>query len=95
LHIDYAIVPHLEVGLGVSGRIVWASDALPNGPTQSVATGGGLAVVRYEVPMGPLALSLGPELEFLRAVSVAVEAAPPIEVLPPWVVGFSIDAITR
>jgi hypothetical protein len=82
--------------LGASGRILEITGTSADAPTtQSGTTGGGIIVARYEVPLGPLALSFGPELEPLaRPVSIEVGAAEVLRI-PTFVVGVSLDAITQ
>jgi hypothetical protein len=94
LRVDYDVVRRLELGLGVSGRVVWINRNLASS-TQSAVTGGGLLVARYQVPLGPLALSFGPELEALaRPVLVEFAGAEAFRI-PIWILGFSVDATTQ
>jgi hypothetical protein len=88
--VDYVIVPHLEAGLGLDGRVVWASSA--RSPTQDGATGGVLLGARLSAPLGPLALSLSPTLEGLVSPVIVRVGGVEVARVPSLLAGLSIEA---
>ncbi len=87
---DYLVIPHLEIDLGLDGRIVWAHAAAS--PTQSGLTAGLLVGLRYIGRSGPVDIALGPTLEGLaRPVAVDVGNAETLRV-PSVLGGITIEA---
>jgi hypothetical protein len=88
--VDYVILPHLELGLGIDGRVVWASSA--RSAAQNNTTAGLLLGARLSAPLGPVALSLSPTVEGLaRPVVVDVGGTEALR-LPSLLAGLSLEA---
>ena len=90
--VDYALLPALRIGLGASGRILWADAVRGDVPPQRTgATAGGLLSARYVLPLGPIVLGVGPEVEALvQPISVDVAGAEVFR-MPTFVVGLSVE----
>jgi hypothetical protein len=82
--VDYTLVGRLDVGLGISGRALWAS----TGPTTLAGTtAGGTAGLRYGIPVGATEVAVGGGVEaLLRPVVVEVDGREEFRV-PTWVGG--------
>jgi len=94
--VEDEVVPHLRVGLGASGRILWAS--LDAGGVSSPVVGttaGGVATVRFVIAAGPVSLSAGPQLEaMLRPIVVDVAGTEAFRI-PTWIGSVGIEAETN
>jgi hypothetical protein len=89
--VDYEVVPHVELGLGVSGRSLWVG---ATGAAQSQlegTTAGAIVAARYVVGLGPIELSVGPHLEALvRPIVVDVGGSEVFRV-PSFVGALTVD----
>ena len=96
LRVDDELLPHLVVGVGVGARILWANLDVSGGPSSVVGTTGGvLLTARLSLPLGPVALSAGPQVEaMLRPVVVDVGGSEAFRV-PTWVASLAMDAATK
>ena len=50
--VEDEVVPHLRVGLGASGRILWASLDAAGGSSTVGTTAGGVATVSFVIAVG-------------------------------------------
>jgi hypothetical protein len=86
--VDYALVPRLDVGVGASGRVVWANAA---GTTLSGTTAGATAAVRYGFPIGAMEVAVGGAVDaLLRPIVIDVGAREAFRV-PSVVVGLFVE----
>jgi hypothetical protein len=94
--VEDAVVSHLLVGLGASGRLLWTGVDSSAGTSPGVgSTVGAVATVEMIFPMGPLMLSAGPRLEaMLRPIVLDVAGAEAFRI-PTWIGGVTISAETR
>jgi hypothetical protein len=89
LRIEYAPLASLHLGLGATARALWASRA--GAATHQGDTAGAVASVQYLVPVGPIELSAGPQLQALvRPISVQFAGLELFRV-PNLVAGVSLD----
>jgi hypothetical protein len=90
--VDYAVVSRVELGLGVSGRALWAN-ATDATTSQLVGTTAGATLsARYVLPVGPIALSAGPRLELLARPIEVDFAGSEVFRVPTFVAGVTLDA---
>ena len=94
--IEDEVVPHLRVGLGASGRILWASLDAGGGTSPIVGTtAGGVATVRFVIAAGSIRLSVGPQLEaMLRPIVVNVAGTEAFRI-PTWIGSVGVEAETN
>jgi hypothetical protein len=89
VQVEVALAPSLHLGLGTTGRMLWASGT--NASTRQGATWGAIASVQYVLPMGPLHFAVGPRVDALaRAISVQLAGAEVFRV-PNLVAGLTMD----
>ena len=63
--LDYALASWLRVGAGVTGRVTWV-DSTAGAPSSLTGwTAGGFVSARCVLPVGPIAIEVGPDLEAL------------------------------
>ncbi len=90
--VDWVPTPWLRVSLGSSGRVLWAQASSLSPSQQSGVTGGGVASVRFALPIDDVELSLGPTLDvMLRPVAVDVEGRELFR-LPSVVAALTLEA---
>jgi hypothetical protein len=89
--LDYALLSHVEIGLGLSGRSLWAN-ATDATTSQLVGTSAGAILsARYVLPLGPITLSLGPRAEALARPIVVDFANSEVFRVPSLVAGVTLD----
>jgi hypothetical protein len=91
LNVAYAPSRHVEFGLGaeVRGLFATVSDAAGFAERHGV-TEGAIATMRYRIPLGPIELSLGPQIEALAQPLVVQVTGQEIFRIPTLVAGFSV-----
>jgi hypothetical protein len=94
--LEYAPVSQLQLGMGVSGRVLWAEATSGDIPSERTGASSGLVFsARYVLAGGPIAISAGPDFEALaHPISVDVAGAEAFRV-PTFVFGLSVDAGVR
>jgi hypothetical protein len=97
LTLDRDIGPQLDIGAGVVGSVLWANGS-PHAFTEGQLEGetaGALLRAAYRAAVGPIELSIGPELEgLLRPVIVQVSGQEVFR-LPTLVAGLDLCAVSR
>jgi hypothetical protein len=89
--VDYAILSQLALGVGVSGRSLWASDPAAATTQLEGTTAGALLSARYVLSIGPVAVSAGPRIEALVRPIIAELAGKEVFRVPSFVAGVTID----
>jgi hypothetical protein len=93
--IDFEPIPNLRIAVGVTGRALWIDGATATS-TSPGKTGGGLASLRYVLPLGAFDLSVGPTIEALvRPVQIVEVGGSEIFRIPSLLPGLSLEASTR
>ncbi len=94
--LDYELWPRLPLGLGATGRALWASVDGGTSPGQGQGLSAGVAATaRYRAPLGPVDVSAGPTLELLvRPIVVDVTGTESFRV-PDVLLSATLDISTR
>lgn len=89
--VDYAVLSHVEIGVGVSGRSLWANAADATTSQLEGTTAGATLSARYVLPLGPITLSAGPRVEALARPIVVEFAESEVFRVPSFVAGVTLD----
>jgi hypothetical protein len=93
--VDRALLAHTSVGLGAAARALFLeADSSTHPRSRTIATVGLVAAARYELRLGPVALSAGPDLDVLAQPLATDLGGAEVFRIPRFVAGLSIDVVT-